>query len=128
MSIDIDKLERLYTQIRPFNWYLFNRDTYVGICNFDCKTPLSIADKEYIIAACNHFPDLISENKELRKRSTMNSGRAFYLADFIADGKMCAFCPVYEDCHESYRMCKAECIGKLYEWADKQAAKGVRDD
>jgi predicted RNase H-like nuclease (RuvC/YqgF family) len=68
--------------------------------------------------------ELEAKNKDLGIRSMLNNGRAFRLADYIANSGMCAFCPAYDEFCMADGACRlVDCIEAIYKWADKQAAK-----
>jgi hypothetical protein len=73
--------------------------------------------------------ELEAKNKDLGIRSMLNNGRAFRLADYIANSGMCAFCPAYDEFCMADGACRlVDCIEAIYKWADKQAAKEAGED
>jgi hypothetical protein len=97
----------------------------------EAERALDLQTAAYIVAACNAVPSLIArvreleaKNKDLGIRSMLNNGRAFRLADYIANSGMCAFCPAYDEFCMADGACRlVDCIEAIYKWADKQAAK-----
>lgn len=139
-ELDLDELERLAAQATPGPWEMDNNYN-IRIAEGGHPLVITINDDEdwiprpsdarYITAACNALPELIArvreleaKNKDLGIRSMLNNGRAFRLADYIANSGMCAFCPAYDEFCMADGACRlVDCIEAIYKWADKQAAK-----